>query len=171
MDIKITPTGSEPITLDDVKLYCKIDYTAEDALITSLIGSVRGQIEKFLGRSLIASTIELYTDYLPDEIRLPYPEHDAITEVKINGTVSTDYTEKGLTKLIVIPSTTYTFSEDVVESFYVKYTTTGKCSEAVKTEMLRLIDEKYRNRGNTFVGSTTELSENTYANLRQFCEM
>lgn len=174
MDVRQTVTGSEPITLADVKLYSKIDYTAEDSLITDMITAVREQIEKYTGLSLIASIYEAYWDYVPDEVRLPYPEHNEITEVKINGAVSTDYTQKGLTQLIVRPFTTSVITTELgtdSESLYVKYTTLGTCPKLIKNEMLRLLDEKYRNRGNTFVGTTTALSENCYSNLAQFCQV
>lgn len=174
MDVKQTVTGDEPILLADVKLYSKIDYTAEDALITNLITAVRQQIEKFTGLSLVASTYIAYWDYLPAEAELPYPVHDEITEVEINGEVSTDFTQKGLTQFKVKPyviSTFRTSGSIDTNSLKVTYTTTGECPELIKNEMLRLIDEKYRNRGNTFVGTTNELSENTYANLAQYCKM
>lgn len=174
MDLKQTATGDEPITLAEVKLYSKIDYTTEDSLITNLITAVRQQIEKFTGLSLVVSTYEAYWDYLPEEVTLPYPEQDEVKEVHINGTVSTDYTKKGLTQFKIAPYTTYligTSLDNVVQSLYVKYTTLGTCPQLVKNEMLRLLDEKYRNRGNTFVGTTNELTENSYANLAQFCKM
>jgi len=171
MDIKYSGTITEPIALADVKLYSKIDYSEEDTLITSLITAVRERLEEFTGRSFVAKTIEAYWDYLPSEVRLPYPEHDTITEVQINGEVSTAYAQMGLNRLVVKPESIVTLGTEVVNpSLYVKYTTLGTCPEAVKIEMLRLIDEKYRNRGNTFVGSTAELSENTFANLAQYCE-
>ena len=170
MDIKETVTGLEPITLDDVKEYCKIDYESEDSLIVSLITAVRERIEKFTGLALVEKTIEVFYDYLPEQVKLPYPEHDAITEVQVNGTVSTDYTKKGISQFIIKPNAAYIIGTDTIDSsLYVKYTTTGKCPEAVKIEMLRLIDEKYRNRGNTLIGSTSELSENCFSNLAQFC--
>ncbi len=172
MDLRQTVSGSEPITSADVKLYSKIDYSTEDSLITNLITAVRQQIEKFTGLSLVVSTCVAYWDYLPEEVELPYPEHDQITEVQINGEVSTSYTQKGLTRLRVIPYATYSVgieSTETASSLKVTYTTLGTCPQIIKNEMLRLLDEKYRNRGNTFVGSTVNLSENTYANLAQFC--
>ena len=171
MDIRYSNIGTEPITLTEVKLYSKIDYTAEDALITSLITAVRERIEEWAGKSFVVKTIEAHWNYIPEEVQLPYPDHDTITEVKINDEVSTAYTQKGLNKLVVKPDSTYTTGTVENPSLYVKYTTSGNCPEAVKVEMLRLLDEKYRNRGNTFVGAISELSENTFANLAQYAAM
>lgn len=167
LDIKQTVTGDEPISIDEVKLYSKIDYTAEDDLIESLITGVRQQVEHFTGLSLIEKEIEAFWDYLPEKVCLPFPEHNEIVEVKINGEVSTDYEKVGLSRFVLYPKS-ITVTGLVNKSFYVKYTTLGTCGEIVKTEMLRLIDEKYRNRGNTFVGTTQILPENTFANLAQY---
>ncbi len=171
MQVKYSGVGAEPLSLADVKTYLKVDYSDEDDLITSLITAVRQKIEEYTGLALVIKTVEIFLPYLPDEFKLPFPNHDAITEIKLNGVVSTGYTSKGLTQFIVKPNIVFDSSAVEENSFYAKYTTTGNCPEAIKQEMLRLIDEKYRNRGNTFEGSIAELSENTYSNLAQFCLM
>lgn len=171
MQVKYSNEGAEPLLLADVKTYLKVDYTDEDALITSLITAVRQKIEEYTGLALVVKTVEVFLPYLPEEVKLPFPEHDSITEIKLNGIASTGYTVKGLAQFIVKPNLVFDSSAIEENSFYAKYTTTGNCPEAIKQEMLRLIDEKYRNRGNTFEGSIAELSENTYANLAQFCLM
>ena len=165
-----TITGSEPITLADVKLYCKIDYDTEDTLITLLITGVREQIEKFTHLSLIAKTLIYFNEEINEEIILPYPEHSAITEVAINGTATTGYTKTGLSQFIIYPTATYSLGQND-QGIKITYTTTGNCPEGIKIEMLRLLAEKYRQRGNTFEGATTELTENSYANLSGFCKM
>jgi len=170
MKPKITTTGAEPILLADVKTYLKVDYSDEDSIISMLISGVREQVEDFTGLSLIASTIEYFNDEIPDEIVLPYPEHASITEVKINDVVSSAYTKTGLTQFIVYPESTYLSGENQ-QGIYIKYVTSGTCPIGLKLEMLKIIDEKYRNRGNTFEGSITELNENAYANLAKYCLM
>lgn len=168
MQIKETITGAEPLTSSEVKSYLKIDFTTDDTLIGTLITGVREEIEKFTGLALIAKTIELFDEEIPEEIRLPYPEHSEIVEVKFNNVVSTSYFKTGLTQFILIPDgITVTTGNDAV--MYVKYTCTGTCPSGIKLEMLKLLDEKYRNRGNTFEGSIADLSENCYANLAKYC--
>lgn len=175
MQVKYSGVSStEPITTAQVKAYCKIDYADEDTLITSLITAVREQIEEFTGLALIAKTITYFNETLEanEEIKLPFPEHTAITSVKVNGVAITDYIKTGLSQFIIkIPST---YALGISENDYgveVVYTATGTCPQAIKIEMLRLFDEKYRNRGNTFEGSIAELSENTYANLAKYVIM
>jgi hypothetical protein len=167
MQIKYSNVGVEPITLQEVKDYCKIDFADEDALITGLITSVREHIEEFTGLALVIKTIEYFDEEIEDEIRLPYPTHDSITEVKVNGSATDSYTSTGLIQFIVTPPTTFVpvGSEG---GFYCKYTTTGDCPQAIKDEMKRLLLEKYEQRGNTFMGAISELSENSYSNLMKF---
>jgi hypothetical protein len=172
MQLKTSNIGTEPVTLSELKTYLKVDYDDEDTLIASLISGVRERVEQFTGLSLVAKTIELFDDEVPDDFyQLPYPEHDAILEVKVNGTVS-EYYSTGLTSKQIKPITTtsYNTTAEDEKGFYVKYTTLGTCPEGVKLEIMKAIEEKYRNRGNTFEGSIAELSENSYANLLIYCK-
>lgn len=170
MQIKKVITGTEPITSAEVKTYCKIDYTDEDTLITALISGVREHVELFTGLSLIATTIEYFDEEIDEEITLPFPEHLSVDEVKIDGVVSTAYTKTGLSQYIITPNTTVS-SGGTDKGIYIKYKTSGVCPSGIKNEMLKIIDEKYRNRGNTFEGSISELNENAYANLAKYCMM
>ena len=171
MQTKFSGNITEPITLAEAKAYLKVGYDNDDDIITSMITATREHVEAFTHRSLVAKTIEMFLSYVPDEIALPYPDHDTITEVKINGTVSTAYTKTGLNQFIIKPTLITTLDDTDESGFYVKYTTLATCPNWVKIEMLKSIDEKYRNRGNTFEGSITDLSENTYSNLAQYCLM
>lgn len=170
MQLKLGTVATEPITLAEARTYLKVDYTDEDTLISMLISGVREQVEAFTGLGIVARTIEYFDDEIADEITLPYPEHLAITEVKINDVISTSYKKTGLSQFIVYPESTYITGENG-SGIYIKYTTSGACPIGLKLEMLKIIDEKYRNRGNTFEGSISELNENAYANLAKYCLM
>jgi len=170
MQIKQTITGSEQVTLSDAKVYLKVDYTDEDTLITSLIKGIREQVELFTGLALVAKTVEYFDEEIPETIVLPFPEHLAIVEVKLNGSISTDYYKTGLSQFIITPQFSVA-SQGSEHGIYIKYTTTGYCPEGIKLEMLKILDDKYRNRGNTFEGSISELNENAYANLAKYCLM
>lgn len=170
MQLKLGTVTTEPITLAEARTYLKVDYTDEDTLISMLISGVREQVEVFTGLGIVARTIEYFDEEISEEIVLPYPEHLAITEVKINNVVSTAYKKTGLTQFIIYPESTYLSGENE-QGIYIKYTTSGSCPVGLKLEMLKIIDEKYRNRGNTFEGSISELNENAYANLAKYCLM
>jgi hypothetical protein len=170
MQLKFGTVTTEPITSAEVKTYCKIDYSDEDSLIQALIAGVRDEVEQFTGLGLVARTIEYFDEEIADEIKLPFPDHASITEVKFNGVVSTAYTKTGLSQFIIYPNEV-TVSEGNDKGIYVKYVTSGVCPAGIKLEMLKIIDEKYRNRGNTFEGAIAQLNENAYANLAKYCLM
>lgn len=48
--------SSEPITLADAKLWCRVDNTAEDAVISAIISAARQQVESDTGRQLGSQT-------------------------------------------------------------------------------------------------------------------
>lgn len=55
----------EPVTLADVKNYLKIENTAEDTLIASMITAARVQLETRLNRAFLRQLWSLYLDILP----------------------------------------------------------------------------------------------------------
>lgn len=173
MQIKETITGTEPVSAADVKNYLKVDFTTDDTLIGYLITGIREQIELFTGLALIAKTIEYFDETMPTEpVKLPFPEHLSIEELKINGEVSTAYVKTGLGQFIItVNDITTTTSAIDNAGLYVKYKTVGTCPSGIKLEIFKAIDEKYRNRGNTFEGAIADLSENSYANLAKYCLM
>lgn len=70
----VTNPAEEPITVDEVKDFAGIDYTAHDTLIGTMITGVRQAAEGWLGRSLVTQTVEAYLDYISfDKIVLPRP--------------------------------------------------------------------------------------------------
>jgi hypothetical protein len=182
MQIKYSDIGStEPITSAEVKAWLKVDFSDEDTLISSLITQVREIAEEAAGRAFIDKTIEYFEgDYksisnwtnpaYPYDMRwikLPYPNHDSITEVKLHGTVTTDYTKRGLTQFEILLNTVYPSTEDD-SGLYVKYTTLNECPEGVKLAMMKCIAETYEHRKNTFEGSLVKLTDDFYGYISQF---
>lgn len=53
ISVEETEPTNEPVSLTEIKLYLKIDYTTDDDLLTALIKAVRKQIEIELGGLLI----------------------------------------------------------------------------------------------------------------------
>lgn len=63
---KVTsPPASEPVTLEEVKLFLKVDDGTDDSLITSLIVAAREAAENYLRKSLITQTVRLILDRFP----------------------------------------------------------------------------------------------------------
>ena len=79
--VSIAPT-IEPVTLAEAKLHLKVENTADDDLITSLIKTARQWCEGYQNRSYITRTITLKTDKFPKVFRLPRPQLLTVTSIK-----------------------------------------------------------------------------------------
>ena len=168
MDIKRTTIdgSSEPVTATEVKNYLKIDFTDDDTLIETIISGVREMAEQRTGLSLIPSTIVYFEDSdYDDEIRLPYPEHNAVTAVTQNGEdILSDCIITGETeKVVKLPY--------IYDGIKITYTTLGTCPAGVKLALLKAIADIYERRGNTFEGAIAELSENSVAMLTRYMKL
>jgi uncharacterized phiE125 gp8 family phage protein len=85
--------AAEPVTLAEAKAHLRVDGTAEDALITSLILTARLHIEAALGLSLITQSWSYLLDAWPErEVRLPLRPVQSVSAVKVtaaDGAVAT----------------------------------------------------------------------------------
>ena len=61
----VTPPAAEPVLLADARQQARIDTTADDALIASLITGSRQWAEKFTGRAFVTQTWQIAIDLLP----------------------------------------------------------------------------------------------------------
>jgi uncharacterized phiE125 gp8 family phage protein len=52
-------TGTEPVTLAETKAHCRVDFTDDDALLTSLITAARMVIEDYCHISLVPKVVTL----------------------------------------------------------------------------------------------------------------
>lgn len=90
----IVEPSSEPVTVDELKEFARIDGSDEDTLLESLIKAVRQAMELYLNRTLITTQYKLLMDYWPGwEVGLPMPPLQSISSVKLldeDGT-ETDY--------------------------------------------------------------------------------
>ena len=88
--IQTTAPGTEPVTLAEAKLHLRVDadLTADDTLITLLIGAARRYAEMYCNRSLITQRWRLVIDSFPGPsmigvpIGIPYtlPGHAILLE-------------------------------------------------------------------------------------------
>lgn len=78
----VIPAASEPITLADLKLQCRVDTTDDDALLTACIAAARAKAENYTETALISQTWEQTLDAFPAaEIELRKPPVTSITSV------------------------------------------------------------------------------------------
>lgn len=86
----ITAPTVEPITIDEVREYLRIDSTAFDATLLGLTQSARSRAEAYTGRSLITQTWELGLDCLPGLIELPRAPVQSVTSITYVGAADSD---------------------------------------------------------------------------------
>jgi uncharacterized phiE125 gp8 family phage protein len=80
--VVITGPTIEPITVDELKSFSRIDTDAEDTLLEGFIKAARIATENYLGRALIEQSIKMTMDFWPgDIITFPRPPLISITKV------------------------------------------------------------------------------------------
>lgn len=77
----ITAPASEPVSLTEAKLQCRVDGSTEDTLLTALIVAARQHVEETTSRALITQTREIRLDAWPTRLYLPRPPAISITSV------------------------------------------------------------------------------------------
>ena len=71
--IMLTPPASEPVSLSDAKAWLRVDSTAEDNLISTLIVSARLVVEQATRRFLLTQTWRILPDGWPSDVSLDLP--------------------------------------------------------------------------------------------------
>lgn len=73
----------EPVTLADAKIHLRVDFTDDDAYISSLISACRHRVEDFCFISIVPRTIILTTDIICDQAyyELPYGPITSVTGI------------------------------------------------------------------------------------------
>lgn len=61
----------EPVTLDEAKGQCRVDFDDDDDIITRLIKSARRSVEMYTSLSIVPKTISTYVDLIKP-LELPY---------------------------------------------------------------------------------------------------
>lgn len=147
-----TILGQEPVLIADLKLYLRTDYDTDDTLIISLISAAREQAERFCNRSFVRQQIEFTKTITIEEartnfiVKLPFPNHNTITQVKVNGVVTTDYSVYGTTELSVSVPNMIILDGTTMINLYIKYTTTSECPELVKVAIKNIAKDLTENR-------------------------
>jgi uncharacterized phiE125 gp8 family phage protein len=73
------------VTLSEAKAHLKVDTTADDTLITSLIVAARARAEWHTGRAFVTQSWTLWLDAWPANglIEIPLPPLQSVTEVTV----------------------------------------------------------------------------------------
>ncbi len=170
----LTDVTVEPVTLDEVKAFCRIDadFYDDDNTLNMLIVSERERLEKVLNLSFSPKELQVRT--YTNEITLPYGPVTTITSIKdSDGGYITDYDSYGLDfpTLVFNPVSNLNFfyplggGAPIVDGVN---TTTLKdivylCGyvdlpKALKNALLTQIDYAYKNIGNPNMESISPIA-------------
>lgn len=168
----VTGPTSEPVTLAEAKLYCRIDTDDDNTLVESLIESARHRLENLTRRQMMSATYELILDEFPsgDQIELPGSPLVSVTSVAYldtNGasqtlTVDDEYvvdikSEPG--RIFLPDGETWPSTESRLNTVTITYTN-GYASAALvpaplKMWLLMAVSTMYDNRAEFVVGTIT----------------
>ena len=166
----ITAPITEPVTLAEAQVQCRVDDVAFDNAITSMIKSARMAAEELSGRSLLSQTWEITLDNFPDQIRLPRPPVTSIVSVKyidvnnVEQTLSSgSYTldnasDDGVHWLVLAANTSWPLTYEninVVKVRYIAgYANAAAVPETIKQWMLYKISTMFDNPSGMIIGKT-----------------
>lgn len=159
----VTAPASEPVTLAEAKLHCRVDLTDDDALITAHIVSAREEIERLTGMALITQTLELVLPEWPcsDRVELPRPPLTSVTSVKYKDYTGSETTWDsanyivgvdsvpgvlGLAWNAVWPSVVLYPVEPIRIRYVAGFASAAAVPQSLKQAMLLLIGHWYENR-------------------------
>lgn len=148
---------TEPVTLQEVKDYCKIDFNDDDTLIETLIVTARGNIEKYLGVSIVRKNLTAIVNNEDGGIEIPYgptpDDIDVTTIYDINGDTFDE-------SVILIIGNTFKYLQTPAACYVKLSYTAGYVSvqealtsggvplpEAIKTAIKAQVFFNYENRG------------------------
>lgn len=86
----IAPAGERPVSVEQAKLWCRIDGDDEDELLADLVLAATNFVEEWLGRSLLTQSWALTLDAFGDQILLPRGPVQEITEVGYSDAAGAD---------------------------------------------------------------------------------
>jgi uncharacterized phiE125 gp8 family phage protein len=93
---RLTLVGSitEPVTVDELKLYCGIDtsFTVDDALLAAAVTAGREFVENETGRQLPSATYDLTLDAFPKMLYLPRSPVASVVSIKYQDTSNAEQT-------------------------------------------------------------------------------
>jgi len=155
-------SSAEPVDIDDVKAWLKIDVDDDDTLLQTLITAARKQCETFLCISLIPKTISAILQNELDNSRLPYGPVGEIQSIndRDDADISTDSYELLGNEFKWISATSNCFLKIV---YTAGYTT---CPNHFKTAILQQVAYLYENRGDA--GKLDQLSPIVTLSLKPY---
>lgn len=83
----ITQAGPEPVTVEEVKLFCRVDSDEEDTLFPTLISAARRQAEHNTGRVLRSSRYDVFCEGESGVVEIAITPCTELHSVTVDGVV------------------------------------------------------------------------------------
>jgi uncharacterized phiE125 gp8 family phage protein len=179
----VSESGDEPITSSYLKNFIRVDFSTDDAIISSVIKSARMLVEQFIEQALVTKSLKAYFYNFEawDEegsyynLTLPFSPVTAIGSVKVVGvdgteTVITDYVATGLEEKNIRVNRILSLTTGTNQGYIVGYTAVNTdIAEPIKQAIAMLAGEMYENRQDSAVDvSIASLPYNVKAILRPY---
>jgi hypothetical protein len=166
--IKINTTlGSEIITASEVKNYVRIDTSADDALIATMITQARIWAENFISRDIVSKNRTYYIDRTDTGLfDLPFSPVASISEITINNIITTNY------EILGLDNETIELDQGSADRVKITYITTGLNDSLLKQALLQLVSTYYDNRADFIASqSVSEIPSNVKVVLSSYKTM
>lgn len=170
--VRTAAPASEPVTLEDAKLYLRVDADTEDDMITDMIVSARMAAEQFLRRALITQTWKLsYDEHLEEQVILSVTPVTSISSITIfdrsgaSNLLSSDtYYLNAAKDVLMVDNVIFGHRVEVV--FTAGYGNAADVPSPIKHGILNHIAAMYDIRGMESV-SMPEITKQVYMPFRQ----
>lgn len=83
--VQAVPPTDLPVSVEEAKLFLRVDHDDEDDLIESFIGSARDAVEAYLLRAVMDQEWKVWVRRLPESMMLPRPPVVSVEGVVIHG--------------------------------------------------------------------------------------
>jgi uncharacterized phiE125 gp8 family phage protein len=158
---RLTAPDTEPLSLDEVKEFCRIDDSDSDLLLDSFIKTAIELVENTTGKRLISQKWRMDLEKFGIEIKIPYPPLASIDSIDYYDTANIlqtlsveEYEVHGIGNIgLVLPTYGYSFpsvyprEKAVQVSFTCGYSNASQMPEALKNAIKTLVYYMYDSRG------------------------
>jgi len=145
-------TGSEIVTSTDLKLYARIETSADDTIIARQITQSRIWCENYISRDIVAKNRSYYLDATEGIFSIPFGPVSSIVSIHANG-VAVTHTNIGLDK------ETIELDGGPAIKVTVVYITEGLNDSLLQQAILQLAATYYENRSDFISGDENNASD------------
>lgn len=162
--VQVTPPSGQPVTLDEIKLHCRIDLPDDDSLLQSIAAAAMRYVQTESGRQLLTATYLVPVEaWFAGTLKLPKPPLQSVTTVNYydpGGTLTTLDPTKYLVRTPLLlagsierapfqyfPALQADRNYCVEITFVAGYGAPAQVPDTLKRAILLAVDWLYENRG------------------------